>query len=73
MIDTFESCLLDQTDTKFMWNLSSQIYRYNHLSPEDFYVETGIHSVNEALRATAFVNNIRALATVILNVNEHDV
>lgn len=56
-----------------MWNLSSQIYRYNHLSPEDFYVETGIHSVNEALRATAFVNNIRALATVILNVNEHDV
>lgn len=37
------------------------------------YVASGIHSVNEALRATAFVNNVRLFGTLILNVNEHDV
>lgn len=60
------------TDTRFAWRLSRQIYRYNHISPADFYVSSGVHSVNEALKATAFVNNVRAFGTLILNVNEND-
>lgn len=39
----------DQLPFRDAGRLSRQIYRYNHVSPADFYVSSGVHSVNEAL------------------------
>lgn len=48
------------TDTKYYWNLTPNIYRYGHLDRNaDSYVASGVHSVNEAIRATGFVGGDR--------------
>jgi Gly-Xaa carboxypeptidase len=60
------------TDTKHYWNLTSHIYRYAHISGADMYTPSGIHSVNEALKATAFVDVIRWYTRLILNADESD-
>lgn len=42
-------CMLSfNSDTKYYVRLSKQVYRYRQISPGDFYVASGIHSVNEA-------------------------
>jgi Gly-Xaa carboxypeptidase len=64
------SLLPFNTDTQHYWRLSKSIWRYNHISPDDFYSKTSLHSVNEALRATAFVETIRAFGTIIANGDE---
>lgn len=54
-------------------NLTDQIYRYGHLdATKDSYTPTGLHSVNEALRSTAFLQLIRFFGSLILNADEAD-
>ncbi|KAL7411552.1 carboxypeptidase S [Mrakia frigida] len=60
------------TDTARWWSLTPQIYRYGHLSPDDVYTASGIHSVNEAIKATSFVNEIRFFGELIFNADEAD-
>ncbi|CDZ97628.1 carboxypeptidase s [Phaffia rhodozyma] len=68
-IITSPSIMTGNTDTKYYWNLTDQIYRYNHLTEGDMYTYSGIHSVNEALKAVAFVNNVRFFGGLMLNVD----
>lgn len=58
------------TDMAHYGDLSANIFRYNHVSPDDFYSTTSLHSVNEALRATGFVELIRFFGTTIANGDE---
>ena len=44
--------------------------RSSTVSPDDFFSTTSLHSVNEALRATGFVELIRAFGTIIANGDE---
>jgi len=37
---------------------------------KDMYTASGVHSVNEALRATAFVDAIRFFTRLVLNADE---
>ncbi|KAF9511576.1 hypothetical protein BS47DRAFT_1377147 [Hydnum rufescens UP504] len=55
------------TDTQFYWNLTRNIFRYNHLSEDSFQA---IHTVGEAIRATAFVDGIRFFSLLIMNADE---
>ncbi|KAF8309224.1 carboxypeptidase S [Clavulina sp. PMI_390] len=56
------------TDTHFFWDLTKHIFRYSHLGEEDLY--NGAHTVNEAVRITGVVEQIRFLTHFILNADE---
>ncbi|KZV65835.1 carboxypeptidase S [Peniophora sp. CONT] len=56
------------TDTRFMWDLTKHIFRYNHVEARDTY--NGAHTINEAMRAEAFVEMVRFYATLVLNADE---
>ncbi|KAI0642377.1 carboxypeptidase S [Trametes meyenii] len=56
------------TDTKHYWKLTKHIFRYGHRNAGDSY--NGAHTVNEALRAEGFIENIRFFTWVILNADE---
>ncbi|KAF8707397.1 carboxypeptidase s, partial [Rhizoctonia solani] len=56
------------TDTQFYWNLTSNIFRYSHLSEGDIYA--GIHTINEALRVKGFVKMIRFFKNLILTADD---
>ncbi|KAJ7323043.1 hypothetical protein DFH08DRAFT_969671 [Mycena albidolilacea] len=60
------------TDTKYYWELSRSIFRYNHrniIGSKDGGM-SGAHTVNETLGAEAFLEIIRFFATLILNADE---
>lgn len=67
MTETPIAPLLLDRDTRYYWNLTRQIFRYNHKSGADGYTSTGVHSVNEAFKADAFVETARWFALLILN------
>ncbi|KAI0076563.1 carboxypeptidase S [Panus rudis PR-1116 ss-1] len=56
------------TDTRYYWNLTPHIFRYNHISRYDRY--NGAHTVNEALYAEGLIDLVRFFTTIILNVDE---
>ncbi|CAE6428447.1 unnamed protein product [Rhizoctonia solani] len=56
------------TDTRFYWNLTANIFRYSHLSEEDAYA--GVHTINEAIRVKGFVNMIQFFKNLILSADD---
>ncbi|THH27465.1 hypothetical protein EUX98_g6722 [Antrodiella citrinella] len=59
---------LGNTDTRSYWNLTRHIFRYTHLGSMDHY--NGVHTVNEAVRAEALVENVNFLTKFVLNWDE---
>ncbi|TFK31147.1 hypothetical protein BDQ12DRAFT_694504 [Crucibulum laeve] len=59
------------TDTRYYWDLSSHIFRYNHHnSGKNSNALGGIHTVNEFIEIDSFLEMIRFFATLILNADE---
>ncbi|KAN0115631.1 carboxypeptidase S [Russula decolorans] len=59
------------TDTKYYWNLTRHIVRYNHQDGGDGRsLPNNIHTVNERMPANNFVEMIRFFTTLILNADE---
>jgi Gly-Xaa carboxypeptidase len=58
------------TDTRFYWNLSEHIFRYNHKNTDKDKGPSGVHTVNESMPIDAFLEMIEFFSTLILNINE---
>ncbi|KAL1691810.1 hypothetical protein GGG16DRAFT_112730 [Schizophyllum commune] len=59
------------TDTRFYWDLTPHIFRYNHRnSGTGGGLASGVHTVNENIEADDFLEIIRFFTTLILNVDE---
>ncbi|KAL0953577.1 hypothetical protein HGRIS_004793 [Hohenbuehelia grisea] len=59
------------TDTRYYWNLSKHIFRYNHHNQgNSSNVLGGVHTVNESLDIDAFLEMVRFFTTLILNADE---
>ncbi|KAH9975658.1 carboxypeptidase S [Russula compacta] len=59
------------TDTRYYWNLTRHIVRYNHQNGGNGRtLPNGIHTVNEHISVDSFVEIIRFFTTLILNVDE---
>ncbi|KAL4252052.1 peptidase M20A family protein [Abortiporus biennis] len=58
------------TDTRYYWSLTRNIFRYRHRNKFDAY--NGAHTVNEALLAEGFIEVLRFFTRVILNADETD-
>ncbi|KAG7095530.1 hypothetical protein E1B28_006267 [Marasmius oreades] len=59
------------TDTKFYWDLTEHIFRYNHLNTGKTGNPLGsAHTVNESITADAFLEMIQFFGTLILNSDE---
>ncbi|KAF7370752.1 Gly-X carboxypeptidase [Mycena sanguinolenta] len=59
------------TDTRYYWDLSRSIFRYNHkntIGSRDRL--SGVHTVNEAMSADALLEMVRFFTTLILNADE---
>jgi len=56
------------TDTRYYWDLSRHIFRYNHKYAKGTF--NGAHTVNEAITADAFVEMIKFFTALILNADE---
>ncbi|KAJ7778400.1 carboxypeptidase S [Mycena metata] len=56
------------TDTRYTWDLSRHIYRYNHGNQIEGL--SGIHTVDEHIRAGSFVEMITFFTTLVLNADE---
>ncbi|KAH9987511.1 hypothetical protein BJV77DRAFT_1070480 [Russula vinacea] len=60
------------TDTRYYWNLTRHIVRYNHHDAGDGrLLPNGIHTVNERMPASNFVEMVRFFSTLILNADEN--
>ncbi|KAG1860316.1 hypothetical protein DFJ58DRAFT_779286 [Suillus subalutaceus] len=59
---------LGNTDTRHYWSLTRHIFRYNHRGATDGY--NGAHTINEAMRAEGFLEQIRFFTRLILNADE---
>ncbi|KAA1468872.1 carboxypeptidase S [Dentipellis sp. KUC8613] len=59
---------IGNTDTKSYWSLTRHIFRYTHIGPED--MRNGAHTVNEAIRATSVITELRFFTKLILNADE---
>ncbi|KAG1864846.1 hypothetical protein F4604DRAFT_1882028 [Suillus subluteus] len=57
-------------DTRHYWSLTRHIFRYNHRGATDAY--NGAHTINEAMRAEGFLEQIRFFTRLILNADETD-
>ncbi|KAF9218981.1 carboxypeptidase S [Gyrodon lividus] len=59
------------TDTRFYWKLTPHIFRYGHADGAGGgKLLSGVHTVNEAIPVTNFVEMIRFFTALILNVDE---
>ncbi|KAF7366779.1 Gly-X carboxypeptidase [Mycena sanguinolenta] len=58
------------TDTRYYWALSRNIFRYNHKSNPSGDRLPGVHTVNEAISADTLLEMVRFFTTLILNVDE---
>ncbi|KAJ7767417.1 hypothetical protein DFH07DRAFT_1011128 [Mycena maculata] len=62
------------TDTRYYWQLSRSIFRYNHKGTIGATNRlSGVHTVNEAMGAEALLEMIRFFTTLILNADESTV
>ncbi|KAJ7034588.1 hypothetical protein C8F04DRAFT_1259825 [Mycena alexandri] len=57
------------TDTRFYWDLSQHIFRYDHSNMVDEGIGAA-HTVDEHIRAAAFIEMITFFTTLILNADE---
>ncbi|KAG8983814.1 hypothetical protein FRB90_005722 [Tulasnella sp. 427] len=62
------SMMSGNTDTRWYWTLSDNIFRYSHTGLYQYY--NGIHTVNEAIRLDGFVDLVKFYSTLILNADE---
>jgi Gly-Xaa carboxypeptidase len=62
------------TDTRYYWDLSEHIFRYNHMNGKGGRSNGlgKVHTVNESIVVDAFLEQIRFFNTLILNVDEAD-
>ncbi|KIY67415.1 carboxypeptidase S [Cylindrobasidium torrendii FP15055 ss-10] len=65
------------TDTRYYWDLSPHIFRYNHQGSfgkldKDGKIAGGIHTVNEHIKVDSFLEMILFFTTLILNADEAD-
>ncbi|KAL5531541.1 hypothetical protein ACEPAG_4418 [Sanghuangporus baumii] len=62
------------TDTRYYWNLTKHIFRYNHNHGlfSGGKVQGGVHTVNEAIVVDDFLEMIRFFTTLILNADEYE-
>ncbi|RDX54278.1 carboxypeptidase S [Lentinus brumalis] len=60
---------IGNTDTRYYWNVTKNIFRYKHLHEKDRY--NGAHTINEAVRAEGWLESIRFYTKFILNVDEN--
>ncbi|QRV76367.1 Gly-Xaa carboxypeptidase [Ceratobasidium sp. AG-Ba] len=58
------------TDTKSYWDITPNIFRYSHMSDGDLY--NGLHTINEAMRASGFVEMIQFFKNFILTADDSD-
>ncbi|KAF8337820.1 hypothetical protein F5887DRAFT_983763 [Amanita rubescens] len=60
------------TDTRYYWNLSQHIFRYNHQNAGNASddVFNHIHTVDESISIDSFLEMIRFFTTLILNADE---
>ncbi|KAF8582795.1 carboxypeptidase S [Ramaria rubella] len=56
------------TDTRYYWKLTPHIFRYGHRGAQDAY--GGIHTINEAIKISGILKEIKFFATLILNSDE---
>lgn len=56
------------TDTRYYWDLSRHIFRYNHKDAKGSY--NGAHTVNEATSIDSFLEMIKFFTSLILNADE---
>ncbi|KAB5587639.1 Gly-Xaa carboxypeptidase [Ceratobasidium theobromae] len=56
------------TDTRYYWSVTPNIFRYSHIVDEDVY--NGIHTINEATRASGFVERILFFKNLILTADD---
>ncbi|CAK5282359.1 unnamed protein product [Mycena citricolor] len=62
------------TDTRYYWNLSHSIFRYNHNNAMGKReILGGAHTVNEAVLAESLFEMVRFFTTLILNADESTV
>lgn len=61
---------LGNTDTRHYWSLTKHIFRYGHRGTTDGY--NGAHTINEAIKAEGFLEQIRFFTRLILNADETD-
>jgi len=64
------SIMSANTDTRYYWDLTRHIFRYNHYNTGNGSTLGGIHTVNESIDVDAFVEMILFFATLILNADE---
>ncbi|KAF8312643.1 Zn-dependent exopeptidase [Clavulina sp. PMI_390] len=60
------------TDTRYYWNLTRNIFRYNHLPVYEPPFGGGVHTVNEAVPVESLVEDIRFFTLLILNADASD-
>ncbi|KAF8337821.1 hypothetical protein F5887DRAFT_983768 [Amanita rubescens] len=60
------------TDTRYYWNLSRHIFRYNHQNAGNVSagLPNNIHTLDEAISIDSFLEMIRFFATLIMNADE---
>ncbi|KZV73597.1 carboxypeptidase S [Peniophora sp. CONT] len=58
------------SDTRWYWDLTNNIFRYNHIGVTDCFND--LHIANEAIKAEGYIERIRFYARLILNVDETD-
>jgi len=59
------------TDTRYYWKLTQNIFRYNHNNAgSGRALGNGVHTVNESTDIDAFLEMIRFFTTLILNLDE---
>ncbi|KEP54141.1 gly-Xaa carboxypeptidase [Rhizoctonia solani 123E] len=56
------------TDTRYYWKVTPNIFRYSHMSDKDVY--NGAHTINEATRASGFVELIQFFKNFILTADD---
>ncbi|KIJ20621.1 Merops: M20.UNA [Paxillus involutus ATCC 200175] len=61
---------MHNSDTRHYWNLTKHIFRYGHRGATDGY--NGAHTINEAIRAEGFLEQIRFFSRIILNADRTD-
>ncbi|EAU90337.2 Gly-X carboxypeptidase [Coprinopsis cinerea okayama7 len=65
------SMMTGNTDTRFYWDLSRHIFRYNHHNGKsNNSLGSGIHTVNEHIVVDTFLEMIVFFTTLILNTDE---
>jgi len=69
-ISVAPSIMSANTDTRYYWDLTRHIFRYNHYNNGNGSSMSGIHTVNESADVDAFLEMILFFTTLILNADE---